>query len=110
MCRGGFYVTQLPGIPTIRVFEALACGIPLISAPWDDAEGLFTPGEDFLVAADGDAVERHARRLVAEPAFAAALAARGLATVRARHTCAHRVTELLGIITSLRARKPATVA
>ncbi len=57
-----FYVTQLPGIPTIRVFEALACGIPLISAPWDDAEGLFTPGEDFLVAEDGAAVAHHARR------------------------------------------------
>ncbi len=29
-----YYATILPGIPTIRVFEALACGIPLISAPW----------------------------------------------------------------------------
>ena len=38
------YVEALPGIPTIRVFEALACGIPLVCAPWDDAEGLFTPG------------------------------------------------------------------
>ncbi len=28
----GPYVKALPGIPTIRVFEALACGIPLISA------------------------------------------------------------------------------
>ncbi len=27
------YVAALPGIPTIRVFEALACGIPLICAP-----------------------------------------------------------------------------
>ena len=26
-----FYVDHLPGIPTIRVFEALACGIPLVS-------------------------------------------------------------------------------
>ncbi len=26
-----FYVDALPGIPTIRVFEALACGIPLVS-------------------------------------------------------------------------------
>ena len=25
------YATALPGIPTIRVFEALACGIPLVS-------------------------------------------------------------------------------
>jgi hypothetical protein len=32
-----FYVTMLPGIPTIRVFEALACGIPLVSAPWRTA-------------------------------------------------------------------------
>ncbi len=96
-----FYVTRLPGIPTIRVFEALACGIPLICAPWDDAEGLFTPGEDYLVAEDGAAVERHARRLLADPAAAAALAARGLATVRARHTCAHRAAELLAIVDSL---------
>ena len=97
-----FYAAQLPGIPTIRVFEALACGIPLISAPWDDTEGLFSPGDDFLVAADGPAVERHARALTADPAFAAALAARGLAAIRARHSCAHRVGELLGIVASLK--------
>ncbi|MFX9521798.1 glycosyltransferase, partial [Acinetobacter baumannii] len=48
-----FYVDMLPGIPTIRVFEALACGIPLVSAPWSDAEGLFRPGRDFLFARDG---------------------------------------------------------
>ena len=98
-----FYVTHLPGIPTIRVFEALACGIPLISAPWQDSEALFTPGEDFLVAQDGGAVELHARTLLADPDYAAALAARGLATIRARHTCAHRVAELLGIVRGLQA-------
>ena len=38
------YVQALPGIPTIRVFEALACGIPLVSAPWDDARACSTPG------------------------------------------------------------------
>src|SRR5215207_91404 len=43
------YVEALAGIPTIRVFEALACGIPLVSAPWSDAEGLFRPG-DYAVA------------------------------------------------------------
>ena len=93
-----FYVTHLPGIPTIRVFEALACGIPLISAPWDDSEGLFTPGEDYLVAPDGDAVERHARRLAEDPDYAAGLAAHGLSTIQARHTCRHRVEELLAIV------------
>ncbi len=48
------YVAALPGIPTIRPFEALACGIPLVCAPWTDEEGLFTAGSDFLVARDGD--------------------------------------------------------
>ncbi len=96
-----FYVTHLPGIPTIRVFEALACGIPLISAPWHDAEGLFTPGEDYLVAEDGAAVERHVHTLLNDPDRAAALAAHGLATLLARHTCAHRADELLAILARL---------
>ena len=47
------YATALPGVPTIRVFEALACGIPLGSAPWTDSEDLFTPGRGFLFARDG---------------------------------------------------------
>ncbi len=95
------YTTQLPGIPTIRVFEALACGIPLVSAPWRDSEGLFAPGEDFLVAADGDAVRGHVRALVHDPALRAGVAARGLGTILARHTCAHRVDELLAIVAGL---------
>ena len=97
----GPYVKALPGIPTIRVFEALASGIPLVSAPWNDAEDLFTPGEDYLVAEDGPAMERHLERLMDDPGFAADLAARGRATVLARHTCAHRVDELLRIIERL---------
>ncbi len=100
-----FYVRDLPGIPTIRVFEALACGIPLVSAPWDDAEALFRPGRDYLVAGDGSQAERHLRALAAEPALRAALTASGLETIRARHTCAHRVDELLAILRRL-ARKP----
>jgi len=95
------YVRLLPGIPTIRVFEALACGIPLVSAPWTDAEGLFTPGEDFLVANDGVQMQRHLRAVLHDAGLSAALAAHGLATIRARHTCAHRVDELLAILSSL---------
>ena len=96
-----FYATALPGIPTIRVFEALACGIPLVSAPWQDSEALFTPGQDFLVARDGAEMRRHLAALDGDPALRAALAAHGLDTIRARHTCAHRVDELLGILDRL---------
>jgi spore maturation protein CgeB len=96
-----FYATQLPGIPTIRVFEALACGIPLLSAPWNDAENLFRPGSDYLVARDEAEMTRHLSAVAADPALRAALAESGLETVRARHTCAHRADELLAIAAGL---------
>lgn len=95
------YAGALPGIPTIRVFEALACGIPLISAPWRDDEGLFTPGEDFLIARDGAEMKRQLALVLGDPARAAALAAHGRATILERHTCGHRVDELLAILGEL---------
>jgi spore maturation protein CgeB len=95
------YADRLPGIPTIRPFEALACGIPLICSPWQDSEGLFTAGKDFLIATDGEQMERHLRSLLGNPELAASLAAHGRETVLSRHTCAHRVDELIGIYTSL---------
>jgi spore maturation protein CgeB len=102
-----FYTTILPGIPTIRVFEALACGIPLVSAPWQDSEGLFRGGEDYLIAADGAAMTRHLRNLQNDPQLRAQLVASGLETIRARHSCAHRVDELLAILDQIGG--PATI-
>jgi spore maturation protein CgeB len=95
------YVEKLPGIPTIRPFEALACGIPLVSAPWDDAEGLFRPGVDYLVAHDGGEMREHMRAILNDPALAEELRRNGLETIAARHTCAHRVDELLEICDEL---------
>ena len=96
-----YYTTLLPGIPTIRVFEALACGIPLASAPWDDAENLFRPGTDYLVARDGEEMTAHLRALREDAGLRRALAGAGLETVRARHTCSHRADELLAILGQL---------
>jgi spore maturation protein CgeB len=96
------YAQALPGIPTIRVFEALACGIPLVCAPWDDVEGLFSPGEDYLRARNGLAMRQNLRTILHDRAFAAAMAEHGLATVLARHTCAHRVDELLAVYEEVR--------
>ena len=92
-----FYTQTLPGIPTIRVFEALACGIPLISAPWQDSEGLFRAGEDFLFARDGEDMRAQMTRLRDDPAFASALAASGLSRIQSHHTCDIRAGELLAI-------------
>lgn len=102
----GPYREELRGIPTIRVFEALACGIPLVSAPWDDSEQLFTVGEDFLLARSPGQMRTFLNSVVHDADFAAALAARGLKTIRARHTCAHRVDELLALVRELDPDQP----
>jgi spore maturation protein CgeB len=96
-----FYVESLPGIPTIRVFEALACGIPLVCAPWSDAEGLFRPGDDYLTARNSKEMERWLRALAHDAGLRTELAQSGLETIRARHTCAHRVRELLAVVDRL---------
>ena len=96
-----FYVEHLPGIPTIRVFEALACGVPLVSAPWSDSENLFRVGEDFLMATSGEEMTQTLRSLKADPELRAELAAKGLETIGARHTCAHRVDELEAVLRRL---------
>jgi len=101
-----FYATILPGIPTIRVFEALACGIPLVSAPWADAERLFRPGQDYLVARDGEEMARHLAAIRDDPALREQLARSGLETILARHSCAHRVNELLAIVGAITRRTP----
>lgn len=95
------YVEHLPGIPTIRVFEALACGAPLLCAPWYDTEGLFTQGRDYRVVQGGDEMKHAMRELVADGAMRRELGDHGRATVLARHTCAHRVEQLLGIVRDL---------
>ena len=95
------YVKALPGIPTIRIFEALACGIPLVCSPWHDVEGLFNPGKDYLVVHNGDEMAAQMRFLLNEPAAAQELADHGLRTLRSAHTCAHRTDELLRICDEL---------
>jgi spore maturation protein CgeB len=96
------YAEALPGVPTIRPFEALACGIPLVCSPWDDCEGLFRPEQDYLVARDCAEMREAMQAIVEFPELAAQLRQSGLETIRARHTCAHRVDELLAIDAELR--------
>jgi spore maturation protein CgeB len=103
------YVRELPGIPTIRPFEALACGIPLICSPWNDAEHLFTLGRDYLIARDGEEMKKLIDRVLSERSLAEELASHGLETIGRRHTCAHRVDELLHIYSEV-VTKPQRVA
>jgi spore maturation protein CgeB len=41
--------------PSGRLFEAAACGVPVLSDAWDGLDEFFTPGDDILLATDSDA-------------------------------------------------------
>ncbi|WOH69128.1 glycosyltransferase [Bradyrhizobium sp. BWA-3-5] len=102
----GPYARSLPGIPTIRMFEAMACGIPIVSAPWDDAELLF-PSGSYLRAADGTQMKEAMRTLLEDQALAADLVKTGLEAIQNRHTCRHRAAELIEIVSSVRGARRA---
>ncbi len=91
------YVEALPGIPTIRPFEALACGIPLLCSPWHDTEHLFTPGLDYLPVRDASDMKRWLKAVIQSESLRSELSEHGRRTVLERHTCGHRVNELLDI-------------
>jgi spore maturation protein CgeB len=101
------YADSLPGIPTIRPFEALACGIPMVSAPWEDSGGLFRAGKDYLVAKDGEEMVTQIQQLLSNALLCASLSASGMETIVSRHTCAHRVDELLQICSEVLGSVPA---
>ncbi|HLH08655.1 MAG TPA: glycosyltransferase [Terriglobales bacterium] len=95
------YANGLSGVPTIRVFETLACGIPLICSPWEDAEKLFRPGEDYVCVPDGEGVFAESQHLLRDRAAREQLAANGLERIRQRHTCRHRAEQLMEIVEEL---------
>jgi spore maturation protein CgeB len=95
------YVKTLPGIPTIRPFEALACEIPLVSSPWQDKEHLFRVGKDFqFVNSKKEMISTMEKLLMDDSAFEDQTTS-GLETILRKHTCANRVDELYDICTSL---------
>jgi len=95
------YANGLSGVPTIRMFEALACGIPLICSPWTDSEGLFRTNQDYICVPDGRSMEAEIVNLLKDESARKELASNGLETVRQRHTCAHRAQQFVEICEEL---------
>jgi spore maturation protein CgeB len=78
--------------PSVRLFEAAACAVPVISDRWEGIESLFTPGSEMLLAETSEEVVQMLRERSEEEAAAMGLAAR--ARVMDGHTAAHRAEEL----------------
>lgn len=87
--------------PSVRLFEAAACGVPIITDRWPGLELFFEPGTDILVADSGADTLRYLRDL--SPAEARAIGANGRRRVLAEHTAAHRASQLESFILALRA-------
>ncbi len=96
------YIRMLPGIPTIRMFEALACGMPLVSCRWDDCEGLFTAGRDYIAVDSPEEMLAALQAIFNDPDLRRSLSDHALSSIQSRHTCAHRVDQLMDITSSLR--------
>lgn len=95
------YANGLRGVPTIRVFEALACGIPLLCSPWNDDERLFQPGFDYVVVRNAVEMKAELENLLRDPAARRQIAEHGMKTIRERHTCVHRARQLISICEEL---------
>jgi spore maturation protein CgeB len=95
------YTNGLSGVPTIRVFETMACGIPLLCSPWTDTEALFRPQIDYLCLPDGRSMLAEIQHLLRDQSACEQLAENGLQTIRNRHTCAHRAAQLVEICQEL---------
>ena len=78
--------------PSVRLFEAAACGTAIISDPWPGLDALFEPGHEILVLDTGEAVLDCLRGLSEEERLA--LARAGRARVLGAHTAHHRALEL----------------
>ena len=79
--------------PSGRLFEAAACGAPILTDSWEGLDAFFTPGEEILIAnSTVDALTALDRDDLDE------IARRGRSRVLAEHTSAHRVDELLTLL------------
>jgi spore maturation protein CgeB len=77
--------------PSVRLFEAAACGVPVVSDWWDGLDAFFRPGSEILIADDGDDVLRHLRLPDEERD---AIGWRARARVLREHTAEQRACEL----------------
>jgi spore maturation protein CgeB len=87
--------------PSVRIFEAAACGVPIISDRWDGIESLLVPGREIFLADTPAEVLRLLQELPEAERVAAGTAARQ--RVLAEHTAAHRAAQLEGYVLALRA-------
>lgn len=82
--------------PSVRLFEAAACGSAIISDPWRGLEEFFNPGDEILLARDGDTVADILTQMSRQEAIE--MGRRARERVLTAHTAAHRAVEFERIV------------
>jgi spore maturation protein CgeB len=80
--------------PSVRLFEAAACGTPIVSDYWEGLETFFEPGQEILIARSAEEVAAYLHDYPEDDRAAVGLRAR--ARICDGHTAAHRAAELEG--------------
>lgn len=78
--------------PSVRLFEAAACGVPIVSDWWPGLDELLEPGKEILLARDAEEMLGLVRNTPEEKRLR--IADRARTRVISSHTCAHRAEEL----------------
>ncbi len=80
--------------PSGRLFEAAACGTPILSDAWAGLETFFEPGREIMIAATTDDA---LLAMDTSPEALARMATRARARVLAEHTASHRAATLIAL-------------
>ena len=87
---------QMGYSPSVRLFEAAACGVPILSDFWNGLDTIFEIGSEILVTRSAGDTLSILRDM--PEADRKQVAARARARVLAAHTAAHRAAELAGYL------------
>jgi spore maturation protein CgeB len=94
-------MAEMGWCPSGRLFEAAACGAPLLSDDWPGIEEFFTPGEEVLIAHDEQDTLAALALLDAE---LGRLARRGRERTMDQHTSDKRARELIALLEQVGSR------
>jgi spore maturation protein CgeB len=89
--------------PSVRLFEAAACGVPIISDEWPGLDEFFVPGREIFVSRSAGDTLALLRTLPESARLEAAERARARAT--SAHTAAHRAAQLEAYLVEVRDRQ-----
>lgn len=78
--------------PSVRLFEAAACGTPIISDYWNGIESIFEIGTEILIARSAEDTVNYLQNI--SEADRKAIGERARNKVLTQHTAEHRATEL----------------